>query len=417
VRDLKTRFQSLSGQDLDFPALDMQEFIKRHREGLLGSWGEISKMLSLATSSVQRRKMPDSYDRGWIFNWFCMDHVGYVDNPRHRAMGIHQIFDYYQDMVKAQGVGDGLHWHFHPMSTYREAHRNATSYINSPLLWEIIGRRILDRNWFPRANRAGFHTERADSHWFLEQWIPFDLSNASSLDLDPVVNKDISDGRLLDWRWAPDDWRTYHPSHDCYQLEGNCRRKISRCLMVLNRCLNINETEMQKAFQRANSGKPTLVGIASHDWRDLSVEMDYIQFLISRVAPRFPDVKFKYSEAVEAFNLVHPPIAEDALVLNCRLILNSSGLPWRVIVKTKRGSVFGPQPFLAVRTRSRRVIHDNFNYGKSLQDFSYTFDENSILPDDVKAIGVAANDDAGNQSIHTVDLDELTETPENEVCF
>jgi hypothetical protein len=63
------------------------------------------------------------------------------------------------------------------------------------------------------------------------------------------------------------------------------------------------------------------------------------------------------------------------------------------------------------------VIHDNFNYGKSLQDFSYTFDENSILPDDVKAIGVAANDDAGNQSIHTVDLDELTETPENEVCF
>ena len=31
-------------------------------------------------------------------------------------------------------------------------------------------------------NRAGFHCERPDSHLFMEQWIPFDLSNMSTED-------------------------------------------------------------------------------------------------------------------------------------------------------------------------------------------------------------------------------------------
>ena len=39
--------------------------------------------------------------------------------------------------------------------------------------------RIIDNKWFPVANRAGFHIERPDSHYFLEQYIPFDLSNTN----------------------------------------------------------------------------------------------------------------------------------------------------------------------------------------------------------------------------------------------
>ena len=94
-------------------------------------------------------------------------------------MGIHQVFDFYKDLVDNQNLGDSLHWHFHPMSTYREANKCATSYINSPHLYEILCRRIIERKWFPTVFRAGFHVERPDSHLFLEQWIPFDLSNIS----------------------------------------------------------------------------------------------------------------------------------------------------------------------------------------------------------------------------------------------
>ena len=55
---------------------------------------------------------------------------------------------------------------------------SATSYSNSTdVLYEIITRRIIDNNWFPTVNRAGFHTVRRDSSVFLEEWIPFDYSN------------------------------------------------------------------------------------------------------------------------------------------------------------------------------------------------------------------------------------------------
>ena len=77
------------------------------------------------------------------------------------------------------------------MSTYNEAHKCASSYVNSPELYQIITRRIIERNWFPVVNRAGFHCERPDSHLFLEQWIPFDLSNLSTEDYSELENSVI----------------------------------------------------------------------------------------------------------------------------------------------------------------------------------------------------------------------------------
>ena len=130
--------------------------ILAHRRRVLGRWEDIAKMLRRATSEEFRHCTRDSAQRGWVYNWFCMDHVGFVENPRHRAMGIHNIYDVYRRMVAQQMAGDAIHWHFHPMSTYRDAHHCATSYINSPELWEILCRRLIDRQYFPVANRAGF---------------------------------------------------------------------------------------------------------------------------------------------------------------------------------------------------------------------------------------------------------------------
>lgn len=408
---LSLRNQKKSTEDNkhpDFDSISLEQFKKfetEHRSRTYGSWEEIIEMLNIATSEEQRQKMRDSFGGAWIYNWFCMDHVGFIDNPRRRSMGMHQIFDFYLNLCQEQKAGDSLHWHYHPMTTYREAHRLAKSYLNSPELYEIIGRRLLDRKWFPKAHRAGFLDERPDSHWFLEQWIPFDLSNAASTDMDPIANADYTGGRWGDWRWAPSDWRTYHPSYDYYQLEGNCRRKIARCLMILNRLANINEQEMYKAFERAALGKPTLVGIASHDWRNLNTELNYVRYLIRKAQLKFPHIKFKFAEAVEAFNAVHPSTHEPSLKLNAQLIFDKNKYPKRIDINVEQGKIFGPQPFLAIRTRSRRIIHDNFNYGENLAQFSYDFDENSILPDDVHSIGIAANDAQGNQSIHVLYLD------------
>jgi hypothetical protein len=395
------QFPHFSG---NFNAGDMSGIIQKHRSRILGSWSEISAMLRVATSDENRCRLKDSLGNGWIFNWFCMDHIGFIDNPRFRSMGVHHIFDFYSKMIEKQRSKDSIHWHFHPMSTYKEAHICATSYINSPELYYILGRRLLDRKWFPKANRPGFQDERPDSNWFLEQWIPFDFANAGGGFVDPDLNPDLLDGRFSDWRWAPKDWITYHPHHDNIQREGNCRRKIARSLTLLNRLNPLNESEMEKAFKRAASGKPTMMCFESHDWRDLSVEMDYVRHLLRIVSQRYPKVKFQYSEAAEAFNAVHPPSTLDPLKLECSLVLNKR-LPHRVNVKIVTGKLFGPQPFFVVKTRSKRIIHDNMNFWNSFNDFNYVFDENSILPTDVEAIGIASNDAAGNQSLHVLEID------------
>ena len=64
------------------------------------------------------------------------------------------------------------------ISSVRQPLCAATSYVNSySTLYDIICQRILEDDWFPVVNRPGFHSERADSHLFLEQWIPFDFAN------------------------------------------------------------------------------------------------------------------------------------------------------------------------------------------------------------------------------------------------
>jgi len=381
--------------------------VGRQRARTLGSWEMIGEMLRRCTSGDYRRRMTDSDGGGWIYNWFCMEHVGFTDNPRGRDMGMHRIFDFYRALVEEQeSAGDALHWHFHSMSTYGQANICATSYLNSPQLREIVGRRLLDRGWFPRANRAGFHDERPDSHWFLEQWVPFDLSNKAGSELDPARNPDVADNRFGDWRGAPTDWSTYHPDHDYHQRPGNCRRKIARCLTLLNRFGNLSEAELEAGFRRAAEGRPTLVAFCSHDWRDLGPEVDYVRHLLERVAARFPAVRFRFTEAVEAFNAVHPPAAGPALELDCRLERDAGGCR-RLTVRTLAGKVFGPQPFLAIRTRSQRIINDNLSYGADFRVWHYLFDEQSVLPDDVRTIGIAANDEAGNQAIHVIKVDQL----------
>jgi len=73
-------------------------------------------------------------------------------------------------------------------------------------------------------------------------------------------------------------------------------------------------------------------------------------------------------------------------------------------VRTKRGKVFGPQPFLAIETRSRRFIHDNFDFSTSLDQWYYSFYGSTLPIEDVSRIGVAANDQYGNVCIKLIEF-------------
>jgi hypothetical protein len=385
---------------------DVKRILNGHLANYNDTWDKVDAMLERAMARDFRMKLPDSVGGGWVYNWHCLDHVGFEYNPRRRDIGYHNIFDHYGELLAASGEKrDQLHWHFHPMSTYRDAHRCATSFVNSPELYQILCRRIIERNWFPTVFRAGFQTERPDSHWFLEQWIPFDISNMAlddNTELDRTV--DFRNGRSGDWRRAPSDWSVYRPSHDNYQVPGECRRRIGRALNVLNRIASIDQREMDKAFARAHGGKPALVGIASHDFRDLTTEVDHLRDLIAQSSRKYPGVKFRYCEGVEAFRAAVWPegVPDEPLDLDLIFHPASKHDVATLEVRTKRGKVFGPQPFLAIQTRSRRFIHDNLDFSSAEDSWFYAFHSDTLPIEDVAAIGVAANDAYGNRCVRRI---------------
>ena len=81
------------------------------------TWDQVDTMLEDIMSKEFRQRFPDSFNQGWIYNWHCLDHVGYKDNPRRREMGYHSVFDHYNSILEASEVNsrDGLHFHYHDL--------------------------------------------------------------------------------------------------------------------------------------------------------------------------------------------------------------------------------------------------------------------------------------------------------------
>ena len=382
----------------------IQDALSTHRISTLGTWDQIDQMLDIVTTEDFRHKLPDSNGNGWVFNWFCLDHVGFLANPRRRDMGYHNIYDHYASRLSAQPFAqDSLQWHFHPMSTYRDAHRCGTHYFRSDEVFQILSRRIIDRRFFPSSFRAGFQAERPDSHLFLEQFIPFDITNMATADTADIdCSIDFRNGRSGNWRKAPHDWSVYHPDHDDYQVQGNCRRLIGRALNLRNRIGNMTQQEMDSAFRRAHGGQDTLVGLCSHDWRDLVPELESAHEFIREAKKKYPAVSFEYCKVEEAFRhyIDEDKCSDPPLKLNIAFqpeVLNQD-VPF-IEIRVKQGRVFGPQPYLAIKTKSKRYLHDNFDFSTENGVWYYAFHGDTLPLNDVECIGVAANDFQGNTDV------------------
>jgi hypothetical protein len=365
------------------------------------SWPRVDSMLDEILSSQYRQRFPDCDGHGCIFNWFVMDHVGFDENPRGRDVGYHNIFDHYRlKMQESRAHGHELHFHFHPTSTYQQGHICATSYLTSPHLLEGLARGIIDRTWFPSCFRAGFYAERPDSHWFLEQWFPFDFSNnATSETKIESLQQDIGGGRFGDWRRAPDDWSHYHPSHDDYQIPGNCRRTVFRALAVGTRMRLLKQSDVDQAFDRAARGNPTVLAFSDHDYRDMRRDVEAVYSMVRQSADKFPTVRWIHSGARDAARKVLglPPSP-----LDFDVTLESRGASQLLRVEA-RGQVFGPQPFLAVRTMDRRYISDNFDFQIPGKLWTYTFDHQSIYPGSFDRVGVGASSPDGSTCVMVLD--------------
>lgn len=394
--------QKLRNQEIDLDGREsvVAKFLDPSLLTYNETWDHIDRMLARILAKDYRNQIPDSFGGGWVYNWFCLDHVGFEVNPRGKDLGYHNVYDRYMEFLDKYDSHeiDEMDWHFHPLSTYREAHRCATSYENSPHLHPVLCRKIIERNFFPSVFRAGFHVERPDCHWFLEQWIPFDGTNLAVDNLEELeMQNDLRNGRFGDWRRAPSDWSVYHPDFYDYQIPGQCRRSIARFLNINTRFANITQEETDKAFRNAQNGMDVILGLASHDYRELSTEVDMAREMIQKSSEKYPDVKFKFCRAKNAFNQVVNAGDYAPLELDVSLYRDAGALKLKIL--TESGEVFGPQPYLAIKTKSGRFIHDNLDFGLDQRSWHYVFDADSILDTDVDVVGVAANNKYGHTFI------------------
>ena len=365
----------------------IQNFLDPHLIHSHATWNEIDSMLEHITTKDFRHILPDSFGGGWIYNWSCMDHVGFSGyNPRRRDAGYHNIFDHYQ-AIKSITKYDHISFHYHPLAFNGDYHASGTRFWGSNIT-EILSRRIIDRSFFPATFRPGFHTERPDSHFFLEQWIPFDYANQSTKGLD-TNQPDCGDGRFGDWRRATTQWEVYHPSHDDYQIKGNCRRYIARCLNMYARLRAITQEDVNDAFRRAKETQSDVIlAFDCHDYRDMAFEIALLRDMIAKAHKSYEQVDFKYAKADFAMRAV---LKLPKQPLN--LTLEYDFTKHKLHIKSD-DVIFGPQPFLAIKTTQGQYFHDNFDFYQPYH-WTYTFDRNTILPQAIEKIGVASNTKSG----------------------
>jgi hypothetical protein len=358
-------------------------------------WHMVDEMLSDILSEQWRKQYTDDFGNGCIFNWFILDHVGYGINPRRRTLGYNVIFDHYLEKLKEYNCkSDETHFHFHPVSFLKEAHKSSNnfSYTNEHL--QILSRRVIDYGWFPAAFRPGFHCERPDINLFLEQWIPFDYANQGvekDKEQHDQLQKDVGNGRYGDWRRATSEWEVYHPDYYDYQVKGNMKRYIARCLNLHSRLRSIDEYEIEKAFRRADRNSRTIMAIASHDEREMRPSLDNFYKLVMKVHKKYPDVKIKNSGAVAAMRDALKLIKEKPVGFKISI---KDGL---LTIRTDK-PCWGPQPYFCFKTKTNLYIHENLDYHGGTH-WSYTFDADTIFLDQLESIGLATNDNYGNTTV------------------
>ena len=362
------------------------------------SWERIGEMLNEALSESFRTKTTDDDGNGWVYSWHCMDHVGYAENPRQKEVGYGNVFRYYRKAIEGpESSSDELNWHFHPSSLLRNPLHAATSYANSyPRLYEILCRRILDEAWFPVVNRPGFHAERPDSHFFLEQWMPFDYANQAHEDEGDQL--DALGGRFGDWRRAPRTWRGYHPDFHDYQSRGDARRTIFRCLNMGTRLRLMTRAHVREAFTEAAEHGAAVLAFADHDYRDIRPDVAAVRGMLEDVRGDFPNVRVIFAGAEAAARA----ILGVADAPKPQLSISLSGN--RLFVELQAGELQGSQPFLALRDRDGNVFHDNLDVAVPNRAWSYTLDEHTLHLDRVATAGVGAAGRHGGFHVARIDV-------------
>jgi hypothetical protein len=132
-------------------------------------------------------------------------------------------------------------------------------------------------------------------------------------------------------------------------------------------------------------------------------EVIRVRNMISKTAAKYSEVKFYYSDALQAMR--------DVLGLRTQEIgldidMTKAGINAMIKINSQ-SDIFGPQPFLALKTKGGQYYWDNLDF-RGKNEWSYVFDNNTLDIKNVEKIGVASNNASGVVEVVVYDVDKST---------
>lgn len=258
-------------------------------------WNDIEQSLAELTASGFRRDHADSFGRPYRFDWFILDFTGFRTNPKQRVAAYHDTWDHLKGLPTDI---DGFSWHYHvpPRSGIGDAWSD--TWLSSNEANVILARRLLERDAFPAAFRAGGTIEDEPASRWLEQVFPIDFSNRVSERSRP--NADLYS---FDWFGAPQIWGSYHPSYFDVRRAGSMRRFVYRSIDLRSRYNELTQAHVDACFREVDASRtPKVLSFFSHDNRDMRPETYHVIELL-REAERRLGVPWASCTAVEAHRL------------------------------------------------------------------------------------------------------------------
>lgn len=365
---------------------DIAEYLAPSRLAYLSTWQEVEEMIIGATNYEYRLKLSSPNGSLYTYSWFIVDIIGYKDNPRRKAVGFHTIWDQYQRILRNRSYNDAFGWHFHTIPPTHNALHYNTSWTNNDFHEQVLARRIIEKKWFPVLFRSGGVIERNDLNYWLERFIPFDYSNQNN------KYAEFYSGSQSDWRHSPMIWGNYHPSFYDYRKEGDMKRSIFRCLDIKTPGCRLDREEVANAFRQAKEKGVAVLSYTNHDRRDIRPEAEYMHGLISKVSKDFPEIDWKYTNAIDAAQKYLKVDIEKRPVLS--LSLKDEILSINSNVLSFTGDVF-----LAIEEEGGLFYRDNVTI-ESETAWAYF----SPRWSSIKKIGAAIVTADGQFSVNVVDL-------------
>ena len=304
------------------------------------NWPDILASLRELTDPRWRTEHPDSLGNEYRFNWFVMDFTGFRTNPKQRVAEYHDTWDHMHTLPIAP---DGAYWHYHVPPESRIGDQWSETWLSSNECNRVLVRRLLERDSFPAAFRAGGTIEDDAASRWLEHAVPIDYSNRVS-----ALSQPNADLFHFNWYGAPAIWGSYHPSHGSFLEPGAMRRYIYRSIDLRSRYNEVDQELVDECFREvAETGEHRVFSFFSHDNRDMRAETVHVHELLSRAAQRV-GVGWESCTAVEAHRRYHglqqEPVALDLSLTTDGYVLIAGSAPLQ------------PAPFVGARLHDGRFV-------------------------------------------------------------